>query len=70
MTFLAKHISVSINRSSTEVYEYVSKLENLPKWAAGSIRKVGENWIAESPMGTVKVRFVEMRKSSGRILKD
>ncbi len=65
MTFLAKHIGVSINRTSSEVYEYVSNPINLPKWAAGlsgSIRKVDEDWIAESQMGTVKVRFVKKNK--------
>ncbi len=65
MTFLAKHIGVSINRPSSEVYEYDSNPVNLPKGAAGlggSIRKVNEDWIAESPMGTVKVRFIEKNK--------
>jgi hypothetical protein len=65
LTFLAKHIGVSVNRTSSEVYEYVSNPVNLPKWAAGlggSIRKVDEDWIAESPMGTIKVRFVEKNK--------
>lgn len=35
MTFLAKHISVSINRPAKEVYYYASNPENLPEWAAG-----------------------------------
>ena len=42
MTFMAKHISVSINRSAAQVYEFASNPENLPKWAAGlsgSIKK-------------------------------
>ncbi len=65
MTFFAKHISVSINRPVTEVYEFVSTPENLPKWAAGlsgSIRKAGEDWISESPLGTVKVKFADRNK--------
>ena len=65
MTFTAKHISVSINRSAAHVCEFVSNPENLPKWAAGlsgSIRRVNEEWIAESPMGTVKVKFTEKNK--------
>jgi uncharacterized protein YndB with AHSA1/START domain len=60
MTFSTRHISVSINRPAAEVYDFVSNPENLPQWAAGlsdSIRKVGDDWIAESPMGTVKVKF-------------
>ncbi len=62
MTFTAKHISVSINRPAAEIYEFASNPENLPKWAAGlsgSITQVGEDWLAESPMGTVKVKFAE-----------
>ena len=65
MTFAAKHISVSINRSAAQVYEFASNPENLPKWAAGlsgSIKRVNEEWIAESPMGTVKVKFAEKNK--------
>ena len=65
MTFTAKHISVSINRSAAQVYEFASNPENLPKWAAGlsgSIKKIDEDWIAESPMGTVKVKFAEKNK--------
>ena len=62
MTFMAKHISVSINRSPVHVYEFAFNPENLPKWAAGlsgSIKKVDEDWIAKSPMGRVKVKFAE-----------
>ena len=62
MTFFPRHISVSINRPAVEVYEFTSHPENLPKWAAGlsgSIRKVGGDWISDSPMGSVKVRFAD-----------
>jgi len=62
MTFMSKHISVSINRSAAQVYEFASNPENLPKWAAGlsgSIKKVNEDWIAEAPLGRVKVKFAE-----------
>jgi hypothetical protein len=65
MTFAPKHISVSINCSAAQVYEFASNPENLPQWAAGlsgSIKKVDEDWIAESPMGRVKVKFVEKNK--------
>jgi hypothetical protein len=65
MTFTAKHISVTINRSAAPVYEFASNPENLPKWAAGlsgSIKKVNEDWIAEAPMGRVKVKFAEQNK--------
>jgi uncharacterized membrane protein len=65
MTFSAKHISVSINRSAAQVYDFASNPENLPKWAAGlsgSIKRADEDWVAESPMGTVKVKFAEKNK--------
>lgn len=57
-----RHISVSINRPPREVYEFVSNPENLPKWATGlgrSIKNVDGEWIAEAPMGKVKIRFAE-----------
>ena len=62
MTFPARHISVSINRSPAHVYDFVFNPENLPLWAAGlsgSIQKEGDDWIADSPMGRVKVKFAE-----------
>jgi hypothetical protein len=65
MTFMAKHISVSIQRRAAEVYEFASNPENLPRWAgglSGSIKKVDDEWIAEAPMGTVKVNFAEKNK--------
>lgn len=63
MTFPARHISVSINRGPKEVYKFASNPENLPQWAEGlsrsSIQKSGDEWIADSPMGVVKVKFLE-----------
>jgi hypothetical protein len=65
MTFKSVHISVSINRSADQVYEFASNPENLPEWAAGlggSIKNVNGDWIAESPMGRVKIKFAEKNK--------
>jgi hypothetical protein len=62
VTFLSKHISIVIERSPSDVYNFASRPENMPKWAAGlsgSMRKEGNDWISESPMGKVKVRFAE-----------
>lgn len=63
MIYPSKQISVSIKRSVSDVYDFASKPMNLPKWAAGlsgsSIVKEGEQWIVESPMGRVKVKFAE-----------
>lgn len=63
MTFLSKHISISINRPATQVYDFASNPENLPKWASGlsgsSIQKVGNDWVSESPMGRIKIKFAD-----------
>jgi len=59
-TFQAKYIGISINKPAELVYSFVLNAENLPKWATGlssSIKKAGDEWIADSPMGKVKVRF-------------
>ena len=56
------HISVTINRPPQAVYSFVSDPENLPKWATGlggSLRNVNGEWIADSPMGKIKIKFAE-----------
>jgi uncharacterized membrane protein len=61
VTYPVRHITVSINRSPDEVYKFASDPLNMPKWAAGlskaTMTKSGDDWIAESPMGKVKVTF-------------
>lgn len=63
MTHPAKQISVSINRQAKDVYEFISKPLNLPKWANGlsqsKLEKDGEYWVTNSPMGQVKVKFCD-----------
>lgn len=62
MTFKSQHISVSINRPADDVYEFASNPANLPQWASGlsgSIKKTDGEWIAESPMGNVRVKFAD-----------
>jgi len=64
-TYQVRHISVSINRQPNEVYDFVSNPENLPKWATGlgnSIKKVNGEWIADAPMGKVRIRFADKNK--------
>ena len=61
-TFPAVHLSVTIERPPSEVYAFVARPENLPRWAeglSGAIQNVRGEWVADSPMGKVKVRFVE-----------
>jgi uncharacterized protein YciI len=56
-----RHISVGIDRSAADVYEFASNPANLPAWAAGlgsSVEQVNGEWVAESPMGRVVVAFV------------
>ncbi len=57
-----EHISVFINRSPAEVYAFASDPHNLSRWAAGlarsELRQQGDEWIADSPMGQVAIRFV------------
>lgn len=55
-----KHVSVSIRRSHNDVYAFVSSGENVPRWASGlgsSVRRENDDWIAEGPLGKVRVRF-------------
>ena len=59
----ARHMSITISRSPADIYLFASNPENLPQWAAGlsgaSIKRSGDEWICDSPMGRVKVRFAE-----------
>lgn len=60
MTFKAMHISVSIDASPADVYAFAANPKNLPRWAAGlssGIKQSDGEWIADSPMGRVKVKF-------------
>lgn len=66
MSFPMKHISISIKRRAEDVYVFASNPANLPQWATGlsgsTIMQTGQDWICESPMGQVKVRFTEENK--------
>ena len=62
MTFPCRQISASISAPSDKVYQFVADPANLPQWAAGlsgSIQKIGADWVADSPLGRVTVRFAE-----------
>jgi hypothetical protein len=61
-TFEFKHVSVSINRSPKEVYDFISNGDNFARWASGlgeRFRRSGDEWIAQGPLGTVRVRIVK-----------
>lgn len=60
-------LSVSIDRSAAEAYEFLSVPENFPKWASGlgkALRNEGGAWTAETPDGPATVRFSD-RNSLG-----
>jgi hypothetical protein len=55
-----RYIATSIRCSAEDVYRFASDPSNLPAWAAGlagRIERAGEEWLAASPLGKVKVRF-------------
>ena len=57
-----RHLSVSIDRSFEQAYEFLCKPENFPKWASGlakSLKRVQGEWVAETPEGTMSVEFSE-----------
>lgn len=57
----SRHIGKSIDRSASDVYDYVCEPANLPEWAPGlarSVQQIDGRWIADSPMGRVVVAFV------------
>lgn len=62
MTREARALSVRIERPAVEAYEFLSLPENFPKWASGlgaSLRRDGDDWVAETPEGPATVRFSE-----------
>jgi hypothetical protein len=57
-----KNVSVSIRRPPTDVYSFVTNGQNVPRWASGLgtvIKPRDGEWIAEGPIGKVRVRFAE-----------
>lgn len=58
----SRNLSISINRNAYDVYDFVSVPENLRLWASGlggSLHKVGNEWVAETQQGPVRIRFSE-----------
>jgi Polyketide cyclase / dehydrase and lipid transport len=56
----SRHLSVHVDRPAAEVYRYAADPAHLPEWAAGlagGIEQVDGEWVADSPMGRVLVRF-------------
>ena len=61
MSSRSEHISVRIDRSTSEVYDFAADPHNLPRWAAGlagsTVEHDGEQWFTDSPMGRVTFTF-------------
>ena len=65
MSTETRHLTVSIDRPAGRVYAYVRDPAHLPAWAAGlaaGIRRERGEWVADSPMGPVLVRFVPVNE--------
>ena len=58
----SKTISTFIKSDPKTVYDFVSNLENLPRWASStfpSIKEVNGEWVVETPNGRNKVMITE-----------
>ncbi len=57
----SRHLSVPIGASAESVYAYAADPSHLPAWAAGlaqsTVERAGDHWVADSPMGVVRVDF-------------
>lgn len=60
-TYPAEHISISIQCTPEEAYEYAGNGANLSEWASGLsdvlVEKSGDSWVTNSPMGKVTIKF-------------
>jgi len=56
----SRTLSVWIDRDPDAVYAFLSIPQNFMRWASGladSLRREGDGWVAETPEGTMRVRF-------------
>jgi hypothetical protein len=61
-TLEVRHISVSIERAPQYVYVFIADGHNLAQWATGlgtRFERDGEQWLAQGPSGTVRVRIAK-----------
>jgi len=52
---------IAINVDSEVLFDFLSKPENMSKWATGicsGVRQVGDEWVVETMMGDVKLKMV------------
>ena len=57
----ARTVSVTVNRPAAEVYDYLADPPNFPRWSEflTAMRPEQRDWIAATPQGDVRIRFVE-----------
>src|SRR5687767_9345647 len=62
MTYPVKNISISINKSAEEVYQFTSDPENFPKWIdfVKSMTNHGQFWIGKTDLGDIKIKFAPL----------
>lgn len=55
----SRQLSVQIERSAQQVYDFLAQPENFARWAAGlgSLSRVEGHWVAQTPQGPMTVRF-------------
>ncbi|SEH80897.1 hypothetical protein SAMN04489835_4405 [Mycolicibacterium rutilum] len=57
----SRHVSVWITARAEAVYEFAADLQTWPSWAAGlaegGLRRTADGWVADSPMGQVRVEL-------------
>lgn len=64
-THEARTLQISIGRNWRDVYDFASVPDNLPKWASGltsGLQKSGDEWLADSRAGKLKLRFAPPNK--------
>ncbi|MET0145775.1 MAG: SRPBCC family protein [Ilumatobacteraceae bacterium] len=61
MVFESAHVSTTIDRPMSDVYEFASDPRNLTAWATGlaegTVEHIDGAWAIDSPMGRVTVTF-------------
>lgn len=61
MPYPVKNISISINKPTEEVYQFVSAPENFPVWVEfieSITKEKGNTWFAKTDLGNIKIEFV------------
>ena len=58
----SRTMNISINSKPQVVYDFISNLENLPRWAPKtfpSIKEMNGEWVVETQQGKIKVVLTE-----------